>query len=142
MSQRFVASVNFAFLCSNLSVNGTLMNAENIGVSHFRAPRVPVRPPGLAAVISLKYPSGEAGTHNVEIRFADIDGREIHEPMGQNVAFMEAPPGEFYGFHRMDVNLGDLVFPSFGEYSIVWFLDDVEMHRMGFTIADQATTSP
>ena len=132
-----MAEVNFAFLCRNLTRHENMIDARNIGVTGIVDGSSAMNEV-LWAVISLKYTAGEVGTHRLGLHCVDLDGSRMVDPLSVDVDFPPLRPGEFYGFQRALIDIrGEL--PPPGEYWFTWYMNDVEMHRMGLRIYPKPT---
>ena len=135
-----MVKVDFAFICKNLTHHEGNINAEAIGLQGLSSRGVPTQHPGLWAIISMKFTAAEVRPMRIGIHVLDLDGNEAG-PSGERPFDPPPPlPGSFYRYQRIEVNMGNTIFPRFGEYNVVWRLDGVDLHSMLLRVIP--TTSP
>ena len=88
----------------------------------------------------MKFTSGEITPKSLGFEILDLDGNNVIE--FENVTFRPSPPlpGEFYSFQGVDFDLDQVVFPRFGEYTMIFRVDGVDMHRMLFRVRGKIIT--
>lgn len=130
-----MVEVNFGFLCTNLSQtdNGGFV-AEGIGLRGASSQNVPSRHPGLASVIQMKFTAAESGPKTLAFHVIDLDGNDIVE--FEDVIIDAGPPlpGDFYSFDGVQFDLSHVRFPQFGEYTMIFRVDGVDVHRMSYRL--------
>ena len=85
---------------------------------------VPLRRPCYVA-IRIRFLGSEIGRHSFKLRFVAPDGQTAYNMEGYFDALHAAD--EFSGTSYVCFHLDKLVLPSFGRYSVLLFVDDLEL---------------
>ena len=127
--------VNFGFLCTNKTQQPEGgFSADHIGIRGMVSPTVPCRHPSLTAHVEMKFVAAEIAPKILSLHILDLDGNDVIE--FEDVSWTPAPPlpGEFYSLDGVEFPLGQVEFPKFGEYTIVFGLDGVDMEEWLFRV--------
>ena len=131
-----MVEVNFGFLCTNLKKkqNGGF-SAEDIGIRGIVSRAIPTRRRTLTAFIQMKFTASEIGPKKLGLHILDLDGNDVIEFKDVPWEPAPPPPGEFYSFDSVEFEIGHVAFPRFGEYTIIFQVDGVDLHRMLFRVS-------
>jgi len=137
-----MVELDFGFICANIKYqeNG-MYSAEDIGLRGVVSSSVPVRRPGLVVVIRMKTTAADVGPKRLGFTIIDLDGNDVIEFGDQEWTPEPPPPGEFYRYDGVDFNLNDVSFPEFGEYTMIFRVDGVDLHRMIFNVRESNDTT-
>lgn len=127
--------VNFGFLCDYADNTGGKLNAMGIGFDTIYANTVPATHRQMFAVVSIEFSSVEVGPKEVALHIINADGGQVIPPIART---LDVPnPTRGYSFHTENVviGIGDLTFPSYGDYSVVWLVGSTEVQRMNVKVA-------
>ena len=130
-----MVEVNFGFLCTNLRVSESgAYSAEGIGIQGGPSRKVPAHHPGLAAAIEMKFTAAEAGPKTLGFHITDLDGEDVVEFEDAFIEIEPPLPGDFYNVHRVHFDLSHVDFPKFGEYTMIFRVDGVDVHQMSYRL--------
>ena len=121
-------NVNFGFLCDNLVNVNNKITAEGIGFDTIMASSTPARHAQFFAVISMQFSTDELDPKHIGLRIVDADGAEI-TTLDRQFDLIPPGPGYTYRTHRVEVKIENTIFPSFGDYAVIWLLEGSEIHR-------------
>jgi len=126
--------VNFAFLCDYAAQSGGKMTAVGIGIDTIYAPKVPIKHPLFFSVISIRFSTTEVGEKHVGMHLIDEDGNSIIPPLDATVTVSSPPKGLNYRNQNIVLQLRDVSFPKYGDYTISWLLGGQELKTLSLRI--------
>ena len=137
-----MVDVNFGFLCTNL-IEGDHGDyaAHGIGLRGTTHTTIPARNPDLACVVQMKFTSAKAGPKTLGFHIMDLDGMDIVEFEDASIEAGPPLPGDFYSFDSVTFDLGRVPFPRFGEYTMIFRVDGIDVHRMSYRISQRSATT-
>ncbi len=142
--------VAFAFLCDYADTSGPKLTAVGVGLDTIHAAEVPVRHHAMYAVAAFSFTRAEAerGRKQVGIHIVDADGVPVMPAIDLDMP-VEAPQlGYNYRTNRIALALQGLTFPKFGDYSVSWLVDGMEVRTLPLKVVqsvppkDAASESP
>lgn len=87
------------------------------------APTAPFAHPSCTIALRMRFEAGDEGTHPIELRVVDSDGKALIQPMKATVSVTPTP--EIRTISRNFVlNIQQLRLPKFGEYRIDLFYNN------------------
>ena len=89
------------------------------------APQTPVVHPQLCVAAKLRFDDTEAGPKKVRFTLADLDGRDVLQPIEMPIDAPAAPPELASSVVNLVLNIGHVRFERLGEYSLDLTLDGI-----------------
>ena len=86
------------------------------------ARQAPLTHPSCAVALRMRFDPAEDGTHSLELRFVDSDGKPLLQPMKAPITIVASPDTRTHS-RNFIVNFQQLRLPAFGEYRIDLFFD-------------------
>ena len=137
--------VTFAFLCDYADTTGPKLTAVGVGLDTIHAAEVPVKHHLLYAVAGFTFTRAEtqSGRKQIGIHIVDADGVPVMPSIKLDVS-MEAPQsGYSYRTQRVALALQGLTFAKYGDYSVSWLLDGMEVKTLPLKVVPSGQpTSP
>lgn len=128
--------VNFGFLCDYADATGGKLNAMGIGFDTIYANTVPATHRQMFAVVSIEFSSVEVGPKDIALHIINADGGQVIPPIARTLNVPNPTPGYSFRTQRIVIGIGDLTFPTYGDYSVVWLVGSTEVHRMTVRVAE------
>ena len=124
--------VTFAFLCDYADASGPKLTAVGVGLDTIHAAEAPVRHPVMYAVVAFRFTRAEAqrGRKQVGIHIVDADGVPVMPAIDLDMPVEAPQPGYNYRTNRIALALQGLTFPKFGDYSVSWLVDGMEVRTL------------
>ena len=119
--------VNFAFLCDYAAQSGGKMTAVGIGINTLYAPGIPYKHPLFFSVISIKFSGTEVGEKQMGMHLIDEDGNAVIPPLDATIRVGSPVKGLQYRNQNMVLQLRDVMFPKYSDYTISWLLGGQEI---------------
>ena len=136
--------VTFAFLCDYADTTGPKLTAVGVGIDTIRAREVPAQHYLLYAVAAFRFTIAEtrSGTRKLAVHLVDADGEAVMPPL--NVDIPMEPPQAGYGYrtHRVALALQGLTFRRYGDYSVSWLVDGVEVKTLPLKVVPSDQSGP
>ena len=137
--------VTFAFLCDYADTTGPKLTAVGVGLDTIHAAGVPAKHHLMYAVAGFTFTRAEtqSGHKQIGIYMVDADGVPVMPSIKLDVS-MEAPQSGYgYRTQRVALALQGLTFAKYGDYSVSWLLDGVEVKTLPLRVVPSGPpTSP
>lgn len=136
--------VTFAFLCDYADTSGPKLTAVGVGLDTIHAADAPVKHPLLYAVAAFTFTRAEtqSGRKQIGIHMVDADGVPVMPAINLDMP-IEAPQlGYNYRTQRIALALQGLTFPKFGDYSVSWLVDGIEVSTLPLKIVQSGQPKP
>ncbi len=137
--------VTFAFLCDYADTTGPKLTAVGVGLDTIHAAEVPAKHHLMYAVAGFTFTRAEtqSGRKQIGIHIVDADGVPVMPSIKLDVS-MEAPQsGYSYRTQRVALALQGLTFAKYGDYSVSWLLDGMEVKTLPLKVVPSGQpTSP
>ena len=137
--------VTFAFLCDYADTTGPKLTAVGVGLDTIHAAEVPAKHHLMYAVAGFTFTRAEtqSGRKQIGIHMVDADGVPVMPSIKLDVS-MEAPQsGYSYRTQRVALALQGLTFAKYGDYSVSWLLDGMEVKTLPLKVVPSGhPTSP
>jgi hypothetical protein len=133
-------NVDFAFICDYAEAKEKI-NAMGIGFDTIYATQLPVKHARFYIVAQLRFGFSETGTHKLEIRLIDADGKDAIRPVQGQIEVNPPPAGKFENTARFTMAFDNIEFKAFGDYSVQIRLDDKEYVSIPLKIAEAPKTT-
>lgn len=127
--------VNFGFLCDYADNTTGKLTAIGIGFDTMYAPSEPATHRQFFAVLSVNFTSVERGQKDISLHIIDADGKDVIPPRDFTVAVQAPTPGWSFRTQRIVMGLGNVTFPTFGDYSVIYLIGGQEIHRMPLKVS-------
>ncbi len=134
--------VNFAFLCDYASQSGGKMTAVGIGINTIYAAKVPHKHPLFFSVLNIKHSSTEIGPKQVGMHLIDEDGNPVIPPLDATINVSSPPTGLVYTNQNIVLQMRDVVFPDYGDYTVSWLLGGQEIKTVPLRVASPPARPP
>ncbi len=128
--------IKLAFLCDHAAFTpAKTVDARGVGFSRAYSDGVPCRWPAFWTVLALEFQASEAGDeHNWTLRLTDPDGKEPLRPFRGQFTVDEPKVG-IRSTQWILMEAEKVLLEAFGDYSVIVFIDGIEMTRLDFTLA-------
>lgn len=137
-----IVEVAFAFLCDYADTSGPKLTVVGVGLDTIHATEVPAKHHLMYAVAGFTFTRAETqtGRKQVGIHMVDADGVPVMPAIKLEMP-VEAPlAGYNYRTQRIALALQGLTFPKFGDYSVSWLLDGIEVKTLPLKVAQSGQT--
>ncbi|EDY81307.1 hypothetical protein VDG1235_925 [Verrucomicrobiia bacterium DG1235] len=101
------------------------------GIAASSAPIVRER---CSLAVRIRFDASETGSHKLEVRFVDKDGKAVGPKMGANLT-VKIHAGRTSGAHNLVLNINRLQFPAFGTYDIQLLVDGEKRSSLPLLVA-------
>ncbi len=136
--------VTFAFLCDYADTTGPKLTAVGVGLDTIHAAEVPAKHPLLYAVAAFTFTRAEiqSGRKQIGIHMVDADGVPVMPAINLDVALEPPQPGYSYRNQRVALALQGLTFAKYGDYSVSWLLDGMEVKTLPLKVLPASAPTP